>query len=130
MIDDEDNDDDDDDDDDGEESSGGGGGSGGGGKSRTDPLGADPKEAKTQEDLSRATPPRTIGPGSPLEINPPSPSTDNIHPRITFNSLELKPSKKMEAAGMAKKTAAKKDDIMDGIPDVDELAKRFAALKR
>jgi len=95
------------------------------------PLVADPKDAKAQEELSKATPPRSFGPASPpLEINPPSPSTDNIHPRVTLDKKELKPSKKMVDAGMVKKPAGKKDDIKDGIPDIDDLAKRFAALKR
>lgn len=96
------------------------------------PLPADPKAAEAQQELTKATPPRDLGPSSPLHVNPPGPSTDNIHPKVTLNSMELKPSsnKKMVNAGMAKKAPAKQDDIKDGIPDVDELAKRFAALKR
>ncbi|KAH8894054.1 DUF292-domain-containing protein [Thozetella sp. PMI_491] len=97
------------------------------------PLVADPaaggKDAQVQEDLSKATPPRTFGPSSPLHVNPPSPSTDNIHPKVTLNSKELKPDKKAAAPAVAKKPQAK-GGISDGIPDVDELAKRFAALKR
>ncbi len=98
--------------------------------------GAEAKEAEAREELSKATPPRSFGPNSPLHVNPPSPSTDNIHPRVTLNSMELKPNQKMTAAaaaggGATRKTqAAAKPSISDGIPDVDELAKRFAALKR
>ncbi len=105
----------------------------GGGQAQKDlegPLLADAREAKAREELSRATPPRTFGPASPLEITPASPSTDNIHPKVTLNSTELTPSKKPADAGIAKKTPAKKDDIKDGVPGMDELAKRFAALKR
>ncbi|ROW09477.1 hypothetical protein VMCG_02429 [Cytospora schulzeri] len=91
------------------------------------------KEFAAQEELSKATPPRTIGTNNPLRVTPSSPSTENPHPRVTLNNLELKGNKKMQDAGMAKpapKPAAKKDDISSGIPDVDELSKRFAALKR
>ena len=92
--------------------------------------GTEDKEVEARAELSKATPPKSFGPASPLHINPPSPSTDNIHPKITLNSVELKPNKKMVNAAVAKKPPAAKGSIADGIPDVDELAKRFAALKR
>lgn len=88
------------------------------------------KEAEAQEELSKATPPKTIGPNSPLRVAPSSPSTENPHPRVTLNKMELTPTKKMQAAKAAAKPTPKKDDLSNGIPDVDELAKRFAALKR
>lgn len=88
------------------------------------------REAEAQEELSKATPPRTIGANNPLKVTPSSPSSENPHPRVTLNRLELTPSKKMQEANAAAKPAQKKDDISDGIPDVDELSKRFAALKR
>lgn len=94
------------------------------------PLVAQSKEAEARAELNKATPPRAFGPSSPLHVNPPSPSTDNIHPKVTLNKLELKPSKKMQDAAAAVKPAAKKEDISSGIPDLDELSKRFAALKR
>lgn len=90
----------------------------------------DSKDAKAQEELSKATPPRTIGPNSPLRVAPSSPSTENPHPRVTLNKMELTPSKKMQGSKAVEKPAPKKDDIGSGIPDVDELTKRFAALKR
>ncbi|KAK0715022.1 regulator of Vps4 activity in the MVB pathway-domain-containing protein [Lasiosphaeris hirsuta] len=93
------------------------------------PETTDPKEIEARAELSKATPPKSFGPGSPLHVNPPSPSTDNIHPKVTLNSMELKPNKRMISAGIAKKPEPK-EGIADGIPDVDELAKRFAALKR
>lgn len=86
------------------------------------------KDEEAQEELSKATPPKTIGPNSPLRVAPSSPSTENPHPKVTLNKLELTPSKKMQAAKA--KPAPKKDDIGSGVPDVDELAKRFAQLKR
>ncbi|KAI0165512.1 DUF292-domain-containing protein [Xylariaceae sp. FL1272] len=86
----------------------------------------DSKSAIEREDLSRATPPRTLA-SNPLHVNPPSPSTENPRPKVTLNSMELKPSQKMVDAGIAKPREPGKSD---GIPDLNELAARFAALKR
>ncbi|KAK3323618.1 regulator of Vps4 activity in the MVB pathway-domain-containing protein [Cercophora scortea] len=94
------------------------------------PLLAEDDEVEARAELSKATPPRTFGPSSPLHVNPPSPSTDNIHPKVTLNHMELTPSKRMTNVTVAKKAPEKKESISDGIPDVDELAKRFAALKK
>ncbi|KAK8010769.1 hypothetical protein PG990_009734 [Apiospora arundinis] len=91
---------------------------------------ADSKAAQEREDLSRATPPRTLGPQSPLHVNPPSPSTENPRPKITLNSAELGPSKKMLDAGISSKKAERKGGLGDDVPSVDDLAARFAALKR
>ncbi len=101
------------------------------------------EEPLTTDELSKATPPRDLGPKSPVSVAPPSPSTDNLSPRIKLpGPPELKPSakmsglKKQSSTGDSESTAknnnfgAKKNLIGGKIPDVDELAKRFAALKR
>lgn len=101
------------------------------------------EEPLPSEELSKATPPRDLGPKSPVSIAPPSPSTDNISPRIRLpGPPELKPSAKMSAwrkqtsdtgaaANSTSNTPGGQKDIVGGkIPDVDELAKRFANLKR
>lgn len=80
------------------------------------------------DELSKATPPRDMGPKSPVSVAPPSPSTDNIRPKVNMpGPLDLKPSKKMTEASKPK-------EVNGGpggkIPDVDELQKRFASLKR
>ncbi|KAI0390924.1 DUF292-domain-containing protein [Xylariaceae sp. FL0594] len=102
-----------------------------GGDQRLKVAGADippeSKEAKEREDLSRATPPRTLGSSNPLHVNPSSPSTENPRPKVTLNSMELKPSQKMGDAGIAK---PREDAQKSSIPEVNELAARFAALKR
>jgi vacuolar protein sorting-associated protein IST1 len=86
------------------------------------------REEEEREQLSKATPPRNFGPSSPLRINPPSPSTDNLHPRVK-GTLDLKPTKKVQDAVIGKGTQSK-GPVGGTIPDVDELAKRFAALKK
>lgn len=101
------------------------------------------EEPLTTAELSRATPPRDLGPKSPVSVAPPSPSTDNLNPRLRLpGPPELKPTAKMsglknqntdaEAQIPAKHSdsGGKKAVIGGKIPDVDELAKRFAALKR
>jgi len=77
-----------------------------------------------QEELVKATPPRKLGPQSPLRVVPPSPSSDNVAPKLKLpGSAAAKVTKSSEPA-------KKKEDGLGKIPDVDELAKRFAQLKR
>lgn len=92
-----------------------------------EPLEADTdvKKEDEREELVKATPPRKLGPQSPLRVVPPSPSSDNVAPKLKLPGAA--------AAKVAKTEAAKKPAKEDGlgkIPDVDELAKRFAQLKR
>ncbi|CAD6580148.1 MAG: hypothetical protein ASARMPREDX12_009477 [Alectoria sarmentosa] len=97
----------------------------------------------TTDELSKATPPRDLGPRSPVSVAPPSPSTDNLNPRVRLpGPPDLKPGAKMsglkkQTTGMDAQSTTKSGDsgatrdIVGGkIPDVDELAKRFAALKK
>ncbi|KAL8663088.1 MAG: hypothetical protein Q9202_004125 [Teloschistes flavicans] len=101
------------------------------------------EEPLTTDELNKATPPRDLGPKSPVSIAPPSPSTDNVNPRIKLpGPPELKPSAKM--SGLKKETPSTQAQSESGgnrdegqkkvvggkIPDVDELSRRFAALKR
>ena len=101
------------------------------------------EEPLTTNELTKATPPRDIGPRSPVSIAPPSPSTDNLSPKVRLpGPPELKPNVKMndlkkqtsntQANNSVNKTGTEdKNNVVGGkIPDVDELAKRFAALKR
>ena len=101
------------------------------------------EEPLTTEELTRATPPRDLGPKSPVSVAPPSPSTDNLSPRVKLpGPPELKQTAKM--SGLKKDTPSTeaksdpkgKDDagqtkaVGGKIPDVDELSRRFAALKK
>ena len=84
------------------------------------------KHDEEEEELVKATPPKKFGPQSPLRVVPPSPSTDNVAPKLKLPGSAAAKLNKVEA-----KKAVKKDDGPGGkIPDVDELAKRFAQLKR
>lgn len=99
-------------------------------KNLTTPLIADGKAAEERSELSRATPPRNLGPSSPLRVNPPSPRTDNLHPRVKGpDSLDLKSTQKAQDAAL-KKGVESRGAVGGTIPDIDELAKRFAALKK
>ena len=101
------------------------------------------EEPLTTAELSKATPPKDLGPRSPVSVAPPSPSTDNLNPRIRLpGPLELKPGAKMsglktqtpttqaQSTTRSGESGIKKDIVGGKIPDVDELAKRFAALKK
>jgi hypothetical protein len=89
-------------------------------------LDAESKEDKRDE-LVKATPPRKLGPQSPLRVMPPSPSTDNIAPKLKLPGAA---AAKVSKAAEAKKPASKSDGPGGKIPDVDELSRRFAELKR
>ncbi len=95
------------------------------------PLDAKPSDSKKEdqnEALTKATTPKKLGPQSPVRVVPPSPSTDNVAPRLKLPGHAADKIAKNDAA--AKKKAVKKEDGLGKIPDVDELAKRFAELKR
>ncbi|KAL2006711.1 hypothetical protein VTN00DRAFT_9379 [Thermoascus crustaceus] len=86
------------------------------------------------EALSKATPPRDIGPHdasgrSPVSVAPPGPRSDNPNPRVKIpGSADTATADREESqetkSSVAPTPAPKK------IPEMDELARRFAALKR
>ncbi|KAI9892052.1 MAG: hypothetical protein M1814_001757 [Vezdaea aestivalis] len=95
------------------------------------------------DELTKATPPRDFGPKSPVSVAPPSSSSDNVSPKVKLPvPPDLKPgpnmagnkkleAKKAVAGSKSNDTPPKKPNAVGGkIPDVDELASRFAALKR
>lgn len=92
------------------------------------PIPIDSKKADEQDELVRATPPRDFGPSSPLRVTAPNPSSDNPHPTVKAPSnFALKPKQLPEAT---KKVVESKGPVKGAIPDIDELAARFAALKK
>lgn len=83
------------------------------------------------DELSRATPPRGLGAKNLISVMPPSPTTDNVQPKL---KLSGSPDDKTQAvptgptaavAGMAPKPVSQSRNT-----DADDLAKRFAELKR
>ncbi|CAN9328944.1 unnamed protein product [Alternaria alternata] len=92
-----------------------------------EPSGGHKQEGRGKEALAKASTPKKLGPQSPLRVVPPSPSTDNVAPRLKLPGSAAAKVAKSEANT---KKPAKKEDGLGRIPDVDELAKRFAELKR
>jgi len=86
------------------------------------------------EELSKATPPKDVGISSPVRVAPPSPSTENVTPKLKLpgaNKPEAKPkSRKPSTGGNDAKKKSNDDGPGGKIPDIDDLAARFAALKR
>lgn len=81
------------------------------------------RQSDTAE-LNRATPPRGLQAGkSPVSVAPPGPRSDNPNPRV-----------KVPDSGAEKETAPETQtpskNKSGGIPELDELTKRFAALRR
>lgn len=92
----------------------------------------DVRRASETDELSRATPPRDIGPHdvtgkSPVSVAKPGPSSDNPEPRVKIPG-DPDVDKKDANGGRPSGGVQRKDS--KGIPDLDELSKRFAALKR
>ncbi|KAL0635968.1 Vacuolar protein sorting-associated protein ist1 [Maublancomyces gigas] len=86
-----------------------------------EPSTAQPILNDAEAELVRATPPR--GTRAPVNIAPPSPSTDNVHPVIKLpDPPAARPQLRKVVAPQLKKSVNPLDD--------DDLAKRFAALKR
>ncbi|KAJ9218527.1 hypothetical protein DTO169C6_9120 [Paecilomyces variotii] len=79
----------------------------------------------SEAELSKATPPRDIGPQSPVSVAPPGPTTDNLNPKVKFPGSETgnDNNNNNNQRSEPKKTG-------NGIPEMDELARRFAALKK
>jgi vacuolar protein sorting-associated protein IST1 len=81
---------------------------------------------RPQDDIFKATPPKAIrDPASPLTVTPPRMTSDNIHPKVTLNSQEIKPKSSAPAPAAPRSKAA-----AAGKGGVEDLEARFAALKK
>ncbi|KAL7922361.1 DUF292 domain-containing protein [Trichoderma austrokoningii] len=114
-----------------EDLEGKGDGDGDGGQAQRDDLNKPLTEAQRklslgEEQMNRATPPnaRLGEPKSPLMVTPPRMTTDNVHPKVMMGSVELK-SKRDEVP-----VARKKSEPEGSVPDIGDLERRFAALKK
>lgn len=109
---------------------------------------ADLEDPLTTDELKEMTPPPK-DPGiarSPVSIAPPSPSTDNVNPKVRLpGPPDLKPGNKMKRAQQRQRDNPEGRNLTrrsgeestggkgkpDGeVPDVDDLERRFAMLKR
>lgn len=92
----------------------------------------------TADELSKMTPPRDLGSRRPVSVAPPSPTTDNANPRLKLpgppegqpprmNRLDVKMVPKSTGPLNVVDTVVKVDG---DIPNVNDLEKRFALLKR
>jgi len=111
-----------------------GDGKGGDGDDDGDGGGAGEKEEPAvAEELRGASPPRAIDERNvpTVRVAPPSPSSENVAPRVKVpqgqNVDKPKVADGNGSAGVARKSV---EPVGGKIPDVDELARRFAALKR
>lgn len=92
-----------------------------------EPIGAEPKSLSPTE-AKAATPARRKAADlqdatSPLTVTPPRATTDNVHPKVTMGSVELKPSAR-------RGSSTKKNEPEGSVPDISDLESRFAALKK
>ncbi|KAE8357107.1 regulator of Vps4 activity in the MVB pathway-domain-containing protein [Aspergillus caelatus] len=87
------------------------------------PADVERRMSETAE-LNRATPPKGLQPGkSPVSVAPPGPRSDNPNPRVKVPDGNGKGEAEVEPRSPSKTSKG-------GIPELDELTKRFAALKR
>ncbi|KAJ5407125.1 hypothetical protein N7465_008409 [Penicillium sp. CMV-2018d] len=95
------------------------------GDSGLQPNPSEARRASDASELTKATPPRGLASGrSPVSVAPPAPRTDNPNPRVKLPGTEGK------AAVPKEDTASKSKSNNSGIPELDELTRRFADLKR
>ncbi|KGO76605.1 protein of unknown function DUF292, eukaryotic [Penicillium italicum] len=96
------------------------------GDSALRPNRSEARRASETSELTKATPPRGLTSGrSPVSVAPPAPRTDNPNPRVKLPGTEGK------ATAVPKESSASKSkNNNSGIPELDELTRRFADLKR
>ncbi|PWY81123.1 DUF292-domain-containing protein [Aspergillus eucalypticola CBS 122712] len=82
---------------------------------------SDARRASETMELNKATPPRGLySEGkSPVSVAPPGPRVDNLHPKVKVPGEE-------DVSREARQSKPAKSDI----PELDELTRRFAALRR
>ena len=93
-----------------------------GGKEQKVLAGSFSTPTKTLSEESRAAFRKLSGPTSPLTVTPPRMTTDNVHPKVTLGKVELKPSKPA--------AVSRKNELEGSVPDISDLERRFAALKK
>lgn len=87
-------------------------------------------QAYDRDQLSRATPPRELGPKSPVSVAPPGPRSDNPSPKVRLPDGDVVKKGEPKPTAPAAAKPASKNVVGGAVPTVDDLAKRFSALKR
>ncbi|KAL3475902.1 regulator of Vps4 activity in the MVB pathway-domain-containing protein [Aspergillus californicus] len=102
-------------------------------------LALDNIHADQTVDLTRATPPRgnQISGKSPVSVAPPGPRSDNPNPRVKVpdsnnnnDNVDNDPAEPGSPSPSPAQRGKERNKNSSGIPEVDELSRRFAALKR
>ncbi|RMJ23043.1 hypothetical protein PHISP_06076, partial [Aspergillus sp. HF37] len=105
---------------------GGDGGEGGGDIPAPTSTPDTPRRPSEPADLSAYSPPRGLHAGrSPVSVAPPAARTDNPRPRVKLPDAGPETAAGNEVAPSASGTGGS-----GAIPEVDELSRRFAALRR
>ena len=108
----------------------------GGGDNGTEAPWTPPKK-QHQSELSKATPPAGLGEGKKniISVSPPAARTDNLNPQLKLpeqgsdnTAATQVPSRNDSSSG--KNNSNNNQDNPNRIPEVDELTRRFAALRR
>ncbi|RAL17063.1 DUF292 domain protein [Aspergillus homomorphus CBS 101889] len=87
---------------------------------RKSPIESEARRASETVALNKATPPRGLQQGkSPVSVAPPGPRLDNLHPRVKVPGQD-------QSSSTTQSTTKGKSEI----PELDELTRRFAALRR
>lgn len=82
------------------------------------------RRASETSELNKATPPRGLAAGrSPVSVAPPAPRTDNPNPHVKIPG-------EGETKAAPGQTGGQKKNSNNGVPELDELTRRFADLKR
>ncbi|CAL5866734.1 uncharacterized protein PFLUO_LOCUS944 [Penicillium psychrofluorescens] len=97
-------------------------------ESQTRPSLSEARRASETSELNKATPPRGSMAGrSPVSVAPPGARSDNPNPRVKVPGSE---EEKKDSGSVAKNEGVAKSSKGNGIPELDELTRRFADLKR
>lgn len=106
----------------------GDGGGGEGGDEADTATTAAVRRPSDPSDLPRTSPPRGLHPGrSPVSVAPPAPRTDNPSPRVKLPDTNAQADSKNEEVTPP---SARGPAGAGAIPEVDELSRRFASLRR
>ncbi|KAJ5819539.1 hypothetical protein N7474_005130 [Penicillium riverlandense] len=97
-------------------------------ESQSRPTLSEARRASETSELNKATPPRGSMAGrSPVSVAPPGPRSDNLNPRVKVPGSE---EETKDSGSVAKNEGAAKSSKGNGVPELDELTRRFAELKR